>query len=73
MSTQKLRDNAARLHRDKSLSNLIKVRDRNYVEPEMIQITVIEPVKIQQNVEKNENNEEEIMETPTKGMVKKLK
>ena len=73
MSTQKLRDNAARLHRDKSLSNLIKVRDRNYVEPEMIQITVIEPVKIQQNVEKNENNEEEIMEIPTKGMVKKLK
>lgn len=73
MSTQKLRDNAARLHRDKSLSNLIKVRDRNYVEPEMIQITVIEPVKIQQNVEKNENNKEEIMEIPTKGMVKKLK
>ena len=73
MRTQKLRDNAARLHRDKSLSNLIKVRDRNYVEPEMIQITVIEPVKIQQNVEKNENNEEEIMEIPTKGMVKKLK
>ena len=73
MSTQKLRDNAARLHRDKSLSNLIKVRDRNYVEPEMIQITVIEPVKIQQNVEKNENNKEEIMEIPTKGMIKKLK
>ena len=62
MSDQTLRDNAARFRKDNSLLNLIEVRDRNDVEPEAIHIRAIEPVRSQENVEENENNEEEIME-----------
>ena len=43
------------------LLNLITVRDGNDVEPEAINIRAIEPVRCQENVEENEN-EEEIIE-----------
>ena len=62
MSAQQLRDNAARFRKDNSLLNSIEVRDGNDVEPEAIHIRAIEPVRSQENVEENENNEEEIME-----------
>ena len=62
MSAQILRDNAARFCKDNSLLKFIKVRDGNDVEPEAIHIRAIEPVRSQENVEENENNEEEIME-----------
>ena len=53
----KSKDNAARFRKDKSLLNLIKVRDGNDIEPEVTQIRAIEPVRIQENVKENENNE----------------
>ena len=53
----KRRDNAARFRQDKSLLNLIKVRDGNDVEPKVTQIRAIELARIQENVEENENNE----------------
>ena len=62
MSAQILRDNTARFHEDNWLLNLIKVRDGNDVEPDAIHIRATEPVKSQENIEENENNEEEIME-----------
>ena len=61
ISAQTLRDNAARFRKDNSLLNLITVRDGNDVEPEAIDIRAIEPVRSQENVEENEN-EEEIIE-----------
>ena len=61
ISAQTLRDNAARFRKDNSLLNLITVRDGNDVEPEAINIRAIEPVRCQENVEENEN-EEEIIE-----------
>ena len=42
ISAQTLIDNAARFRKDKSLLNLIKVRDGNDVEPEAIHIRAIE-------------------------------
>ena len=48
MNTQTLRDNPATFRKDKSLLNLIKVRDENDVEPNVIQIRVIEPIRIQE-------------------------
>ena len=66
MSAQTLRDNAARFRKDNSLLNLIKVRDRNDLEPETIHIKVIEPVRRQEKVEENESNDEEIMENLNK-------
>ena len=66
MSAQTLRDNAARFRKDNSLLNLIKVRDRNDIEPETIHIRVTEPVRRQEKVEENESNDEEIMENLNK-------
>ena len=40
---------------------IIEVRDGNDVGPEAINIRATEPVRSQENVEENENNEEEIM------------
>ena len=73
MSAQILRDNAAKFHKDKLLLNLIEVRDGNYVELEVIQIRAIEPVRIEENVEDNENNEEEIMENINKDEDKEIR
>ena len=61
MSAQTLIDNAARFRKDNSLLSLIEVRDGNHVEPEAIHRRAIEPFRIQENVEQNENNEEEII------------
>ena len=58
ISAQTLRDNAARFRKDNSLLNLITVRDGNDVEPETINIRATEPVRIQENVKENENEEE---------------
>ena len=60
-SAQTLRNNAARFRKDNSLLNLITVRDENDVEPETINIPSMEPVRSQENVEENEN-EEQIIE-----------
>ena len=73
MSAQILRDNAAKFHKDKLLLKLIEVRDGNYVELEVIQIRAIEPVRIEENVEDNENNEEEIMENINKDEDKEIR
>ena len=62
MSAQTLRDDATRFRKDNSLLNLITVRDRNNVEPEPINIRTTEPVRNQENIDENENNEEEILE-----------
>ena len=62
VSPQTLTDNAAIFRKDKTLLNLLKVRCENDVEPEVIQIKSIEPVRIQVNVEKHENNKEKITE-----------
>ena len=62
MGAQTLRDNTARFHIDNSLLGLIQVRNGNDVEPEAIHIRAIEPVRSQENVEENENNEDEILE-----------
>ena len=62
MSPQTLTDNAVIFGKDKTLLNLLKVRCENDVEPEVIQIKSIEPVRIQVNVEEHENNKEEITE-----------
>ena len=62
MSAQTLRDDATRFRKDNSLLNLITVRDRNNVEPEPINIRTTEPVRSQENIDENENNEEEILE-----------
>ena len=72
MSTQTLRDRAARFRKGKSLLNLIEVRDRNDVEPKLIQIRDTEPGRIEENFKENENNEEEIMEASTKRKMKTL-
>ena len=61
ISAKTLRDNAARFRKDNSLLNLITARDGNDVEPEAIDIRATEPVRSQENVEENEN-EEEIIE-----------
>ena len=62
ISAPKLRDNAARFRKINSLINFIKVRDGNDAEPEAIYTRGIEPVRSQENVEENENNEEAIIE-----------
>ena len=62
MSPQTLTDNAAIFRKDKILLNLLKVICENDVEPEVIQIKSIEPVRIQVNVEEYESNKEEITE-----------
>ena len=66
MSAQTLRDNAARFRKDNSLLNLIKVRDRNDIEPETIHIRANEPVRRQEKVEENESNDEKIMKNLNK-------
>ena len=55
ISAQTLRDSATRFRKDNSLFNLITVRDGNDVEPEVIDIRAIEPVRRQKSVEENEN------------------
>ena len=40
----------------------MEVRDGNDVEPEVIQIRVIEPARTEENVNENESNEEENLE-----------
>ena len=72
MSTQTFRDRAAKFRKDKSLPNLMEVRDRNDVEPKLIQIRDTEPGRIEENFKENESNEEEIMETSTKRKMKTL-
>ena len=63
MSAQTLRYNTARFRKGNSLINLILLaRDGNDLEPEAIDIRAIKPVRSQENVEDNENNEEEITE-----------
>ena len=57
MSAQTLRDNAARFRKDKSLINLIEVREGDDVEPEEIEIRVVEQARIEVNAERNENTE----------------
>ena len=57
ISAQILRDNAARFRKDSSLLSLITVKDGNDVEPEAIDIRATEPVRIQENVEENGNEE----------------
>ena len=61
ISAQTLRNNAVRFRKDNSLLNLITVRHGHDLEPEAIVIRTIEPVRSQENVEENEN-EEEIIE-----------
>ena len=63
MSDQTLRDNTAGFRKDNPLLNLITIRDGNDLEPERIDIGATEPIRSQEHVEENENNEEEIMET----------
>ena len=65
ISAQTLRDNAARFRKDNLLLNLMTVRDGNNVEPEAIDIRAIGPVRSQENVEENEN-EEQIIENINK-------
>ena len=55
MSAQTLRDKSAKFRKDKSLLNLIEVSDGNDAEPEVIQIRVIESVRIEENVNENES------------------
>ena len=57
ISAQILRDNAARFRKDSSLLSLITVKDGNDVEPEAIDIRATEPVRIQENIEDNGNEE----------------
>ena len=57
-TAQRLRDSAARFCKNNLLLNLTKARDGNDVELEAIHIRAIEPVKSQENVEENENNED---------------
>ena len=57
ISAQILRDNAARFRKDSSLLSVITVKDGNDVEPEAIDIRATEPVRIQENVEENGNEE----------------
>ena len=66
MSTQTLRDNAARFRKDKLLFNLINVRHGNDVELEVIQIRATETVIIQKKFEGNKNNREEVMKNVNK-------
>ena len=49
MSAQTLRDNAAKFRKDKSLLSLIEVRDGNDVEPKVIQMKAIAPVRDEEN------------------------
>ena len=66
MSTETLRDNGARFRKGNLLFKLIKVRDGNDLEVEVIQIRATEPIKILENFEENEENEEESMENNNK-------
>ena len=59
MTAQTLRDNAARFRKDRSLLNLIEVRNGNDVEPDSIQIEDVEAAKGEENGEENENIEVE--------------
>ena len=56
-SAQILRDNTARFRKDSLLLSVITVKDGNDVEPEAIDIRATEPVRIQENVEENGNEE----------------
>ena len=66
MSAQTLRDNAAKFRKDKSLLSLIEVRDGNDVEPKVIQMKAIAPVRDEENFKENEDNVEKIMENINK-------
>ena len=59
MTAQTLRDNAARFRKDRSLLNLIEVRNRNDVEPDLIQIEDVEAARGEENGDENENIEVE--------------
>ena len=72
MSAQTLRDNAVRFCKDKSLLNLIEVRDGEDVDPEVVEprhiepnrgednINMIENAEVDGNVGEGENNEENL-------------
>ena len=66
MSAQTLRDNAAKFRKDKSLLSLIEVRDGNDVEPKVMQMKAIAPVRDEENFKENEDNVEKIMENINK-------
>ena len=59
MTAQTLRDNAARFRKDRSLLNLIEVRNGNDVEPDSIQIEDVKAAKGEGNGDENENIEVE--------------
>ena len=59
MTAQTLRDNAARFRKDRSLLNLIEVRNGNDVEPDSIQIEDVEAARGEENGDENENIEVE--------------
>ena len=59
MTAQTLRDNAARFRKDRSLLNLIEVRNGNDVEPDSIQIEDVEAARGEENEDENENIEVE--------------
>ena len=56
MSAQTLRDNAVRFRKDKSLLNLIEVREGDEVRQDEIRIRAIEQERSEVNVERNEND-----------------
>ena len=59
VTAQTLRGNAARFRKDRSLLNLIEVRNGNDVEPDSIQIEDVEAAKGEENGDENENIEVE--------------
>ena len=59
MTAQTLRNNAARFRKDRSLLNLIEVRNGNDVEPASIQIEDVEAARGEENGDENENIEVE--------------
>ena len=66
MSAQTLRDNAARFRKDKSLLNLIEVREGDKVGQDEIRIRAIKQERSEVNVERNENNERRKLEQANK-------
>ena len=60
MTAQTLRDNAARFRKDRSLLNLIEVRNGNDVEPDSIQIDNVEAARDEnENIEVENTGEED--------------
>ena len=62
MSAQTLKDNSARFRKDKSLPNLIEVREGDEIGQDEIRIRAIKQERSEVNVERNENNERRKLE-----------